>query len=143
MNKENELANTSIITAFTTLAKLAACYSKNQMLPQEAQIAESAYTFAMAVSAGIASSIPFFSNSDIKPIAIMSAVDMALSGLRPSVDIYTAKKIAEEKRGDIKEKPSPSFLLKNSKKIKNYIDHFLFEEIETDKKKPTTNRLQR
>ena len=143
MNKENELANTSAITAFTTLTKLAACYSKNQMLPQKAQIAESAYTFAMAVSAGIASSIPFFSNSDIKPIAIMSAIDMGLSGLRPAVDNYTAEKVAEEKRGDIGEKPSPSFSLTNLEKIKDHLDHFLFEEIETDEKKPTTNRLQR
>ena len=142
MNKENELANTSVITAFTTLAKLAACYSKNQMLPQEAQIVESAYTFAMAVSAGIASSIPFFSNSDIKPIAIMSALDMAISGLRPAVDNYTAEKVAkekrgdiaenpavdnytaekvaEEKRGDIGEKPSPSFSLTNLETIKDH-----------------------
>jgi hypothetical protein len=145
MNKENELANTSIITAFTTLAKLSACYSKNQMLPQEAQIAESAYTFAMAITASIASSIPFFSNSDIKPIAIMSAVDMAISGLRPSVDNYTAEKVAEEKRGDIGEKPSPSCFFKNLKKMKDHLDlnHFLFEKIETDEKKPTTNPLQR
>ena len=143
MNKENELANTSIITAFTTLAKLSACYSKNQMLPQEAQIAESAYTFAMAITASIASSIPFFSNSDIKPIAIMSAVDMALSGLRPTVDIYTAKNVAEEKCGDIEKKPSPSFLFKNLKKIQYCIDHSLFEEIETDEKKTTKNPLQR
>ena len=143
MNKENELANTIVNTVFTTFAKLSACYSKNQMLPKEAKIAESAYTFAMAVSAGIASSIPFFSNSDIKPIAIMSAIDMGLSGLRPAVDNYTAEKVAEEKRGDIGEKPSPSFSLTNLEKIKDHLDHFLFKEIETDEKKPTGKEPQR
>ena len=139
MNKENELANSSIVTAFTTLAKLGACYSKNQMLPREAQIAESSYTFAMAVTAGIASSIPFFSNSGIKPIAVMSALDMAISGLRPSVDIYTAKKVAEEKRDDNKDAPSTSFFFKNLERIKDYLDHFLFKEIEADKDKSGVN----
>ena len=97
MNKEDELVNTSVITAFTTLAKLCACYSKNQMLPQEAKIAESSYAFAMAITAGIASSIPFFNDNNIKLIGIISAIDMAISALRPSVDNYTAQKVAEQK----------------------------------------------